>query len=316
MFTIIGLMLTGMCVGYLFRKRNTAWIQSVITLLIWLLLFILGWETGGNERVVNGLHTLGMEALLLTLAGTLGSVVAAKILWQATAHKASPASSAPSEEPSGVQADGDAPRHATWHALKGSLVIVSFFVAGALLAWLHCMPFDVAQTDIGFYALAALMTSVGISIGSDPQTLRNFRSLHPRLLWLPLCTIVGTLVGCALLSVVLQGRSLTDCLAVGSGMGYYSLSSIFITEYRGAELGTVALLANISREILTLLTAPLLVRLFGRLAPIAAGGATTMDTTLPVIVRASGRDLVVVSIFHGFLTDFSVPFLVTLFCSL
>lgn len=111
-------------------------------------------------------------------------------------------------------------------------------------------------------------------------------------------------------------RSLTDCLAVGSGFGYYSLSSIFITEYRGGELGTVALLANIIREILTLLAAPLLVRWFGRLAPISAGGATTMDTTLPVIMQASGQEFVVVSIFHGFLVDFSVPFLVTLFCSL
>ena len=111
-------------------------------------------------------------------------------------------------------------------------------------------------------------------------------------------------------------RSAGDCLAVGAGFGYYSLSSIFITEYKGAELGTVALLANITREILTLLLAPLLARWFGPLAPIAAGGATTMDTTLPIIVQASGQRFVIVSIFHGFLVDFSVPFLVTLFCGL
>ncbi|HAD01761.1 MAG TPA: hypothetical protein DCE74_06040, partial [Porphyromonadaceae bacterium] len=82
--------------------------------------------------------------------------------------------------------------------------------------------------------------------------------------------------------------SLTDCLAVGSGFGYYSLSSVFITQYKGAEMGTIALTANIIREILTLLAAPLMVRYFGRLAPICAGGATTMDTTLPIITRYSG----------------------------
>ena len=117
-------------------------------------------------------------------------------------------------------------------------------------------------------------------------------------------------------SLILTHRSITDCLAVGSGFGYYSLSSIFITEYKGAELGTIALLANISREILTLLAAPLLVRWFGNLAPISAGGATTMDTTLPIITRTAGQQFVVVSIFHGFVVDFSVPFLVTLFCSI
>lgn len=83
-----------------------------------------------------------------------------------------------------------------------------------------------------------------------------------------------------------------------------------------AELGTIALLSNITREIITLLFAPLLVRWFGNLAPISAGGATTMDTTLPIITRYSGQSFVVVSIFHGFVVDFSVPFLVTLFCSI
>lgn len=160
------------------------------------------------------------------------------------------------------------------------------------------------------------MTSVGISVGNDPQTLKNFRTLNPRLIFLPVMTIAGTLAGTAVISLLLTHRSLTDCLAIGSGFGYYSLSSIFITEYRGAELGTIALLANISREIITLLAAPLLVRWFGRLAPISAGGATTMDTTLPIITRTSGQEFVVVSIFHGFTVDFSVPFLVTLFCSL
>lgn len=160
------------------------------------------------------------------------------------------------------------------------------------------------------------MFSVGLSVGNDPQTLKNFRSLNPRLVFLPIMTILGTLAGSAAVSLILTHRSLTDCLAVGSGFGYYSLSSIFITEYKGAELGTIALLANISREILTLLAAPLLVRWFGNLAPISAGGATTMDTTLPIITRTAGQQFVVVSIFHGFVVDFSVPFLVTLFCSI
>lgn len=78
----------------------------------------------------------------------------------------------------------------------------------------------------------------------------------------------------------------------------------------------MALLANISRELITLLCAPLLARWFGRLAPISAGGATTMDTTLPIITRVSGSRYVILSVFHGFTVDFSVPFLVTFFCSL
>ena len=200
--------------------------------------------------------------------------------------------------------------------MKGSLIIVGFFVLGALCGVYHLIPYDFTQSKLSFYALCALMFSVGVSVGNDPQTLRNFRSLNPRLIFLPVMTILGTLAGCAVVSLFLSHRSVTDCMAVGAGFGYYSLSSIFITEYKGPELGTIALLSNITREIITLLFAPLLGRWFGNLAPISAGGATTMDTTLPIITRYSGQSFVVVSIFHGFVVDFSVPFLVTLFCSI
>lgn len=200
--------------------------------------------------------------------------------------------------------------------MKGSLIIVGFFVLGIIVGLCHFVPQGFLDSDVSYYALCALMFCVGISIGCDTSVLKSFRKVNPRLMFLPVMTIVGTLAGCAAASLVLGHRQLIDCLAIGSGFGYYSLSSIFITEYRGPELGTIALLANICREILTLLCAPLLARYFGKLAPISVGGATSMDTTLPIITRASGEQFIVVSIFHGFCVDFSVPFLVTFFCSL
>lgn len=200
--------------------------------------------------------------------------------------------------------------------MKGSLTIVAFFFLGVFLGVNELIPIDISKTELSYYALCALMFFVGLSVGNDTETLRSFKKLRPGMALLPLMTIAGTLIGSALVSVILSQRSLTDCLAVGSGFGYYSLSSIFITEYRGAELGTIALLSNISREILTLMFAPLIVRFFGKLALISAGGATTMDTTLPVIARFSGQEFIIVSIFHGFFVDLSVPFLVVFFCSI
>lgn len=200
--------------------------------------------------------------------------------------------------------------------MKGSLIIVGFFVLGIVCGLYHWLPDVVMQSDISFYVLCALMFFVGMSVGSNTSALKSFKKLNPRLALLPLMTIVGTLAGCSIVALLLPHRSLADCLAVGSGFGYYSLSSIFITRYCGPELGMVALLANIVREVFTLLGAPLLVRYFGPLSPISVGGATTMDTTLPIITRCSGNDFVILSIFHGFVVDFSVPFLVTFFCSL
>ena len=200
--------------------------------------------------------------------------------------------------------------------MKGSLIIVGFFVLGTICGVCHLLPFDIAETNISYYALCALMFSVGLSVGNDPQTLKNFRSLNPRLVFLPIMTILGTLAGSAAVSLILTHRSITDCLAVGSGFGYYSLSSIFITDYKGAELGTIALLANIFREMMALLGAPLIRKYFGKLAPISAAGVNSMDVLLPSITQYSGKDVIPIAIFHGILIDMSVPVFVSFFCNL
>lgn len=309
MISVIGSMLLGILLGYLLRGRNIWFIQPCITFFIWLLLWLLGIEVGSNETIVQGLHTLGLEAVVLTLGGALGSATAAWGLWKMV-RRGNKKSTTEADS-----AESEAAKGSAWAILKSSLVIVMFFAVGIGCGLMRLLPIDVHETGISFYALYALMISVGMSMGSDPQMLRSFRSLSPRMAVLPLFTIVGTLSGVLITGLLLGQRPLTDYLAVGSGFGYYSLSSILITEYRGAELGTVALLANICRELLTMLGAPLLLRSFGRLAPISIGGATSMDSTLPIITRACGKPYAVLSIFHGFCVDSSVPFLVALFCS-
>lgn len=200
--------------------------------------------------------------------------------------------------------------------MKGSLLLIFFFAVGALSGFSQVVPAWVYTSDLTLYALGALLFSVGVSIGHQPEMLHRFVQLDKRFLLLPLATVLGTWVGVVCVWFFRSRYSLADCLAIGSGFGYYSLSSVFIHTYRGAELGTIALLANIFREVFTLLFAPWIVRFFGPLAPISAGGATTMDTTFPVILQTAGERFTVLSFYHGFVVDFSVPFLVTAFCSL
>lgn len=200
--------------------------------------------------------------------------------------------------------------------MKGSLIIVGFFILGIAAGLSGMVPESIIDGDLTFYALCALLLCVGIGIGSDRNIVTKFKSLDVRMALLPLGTALGTFAGSLVVSFILSGRSPLDCLAVGSGFGYYSLSSIFITEYKGAELGTIALLANIIREMVTLLLSPVLAKVFGPIAPISSGGVTSMDTTLPIIMASSGEQYSAVSIFHGFILDFSIPFLVTFWCTL
>ena len=208
--------------------------------------------------------------------------------------------------------------------MKGSLKVVAFFIAGCLLSWFLGTREIKLDIDISRYVLYLLMLQVGLSIGSDKNIAQTLKAIRPKLLLVPLATIVGTLSFSAIAAFFISKWSIFDCLAIGSGFAYYSLSSILITELKTAslglqlatELGTIALIANIIREIMTLLGAPVFAKFFGRLAPICAGGATTIDTTLPVIIKYSGKDIVFIAILHGIIVDLSVPFLVSFFCSL
>ena len=305
MLSVVLFIFGGVVIGRLLRRYRLGWVSRLTDALIWLLLLLLGVEAGSNPQVVGSLSTLGLEATLIALMALAGCCLLSWLMWRVLKlHK--------KEETTADGAGGTG----LWQALRGSLIIVGWFVIGFALGLTRLVPSWAYGGKVVIYCICVLMCSVGISVGHDPETVRRFRSLNPRLALLPLVTITGTLVPMALLSLCMPHRSLTDLLAVGSGFGYYSLSSVFITQMRSVELGTVALLSNIVREVLTLLLAPLMVRVFGCLSPIACGGATTADTTLPVITRCCGPAYVPLSLYHGFLMDFSVPFIVTFFCSL
>ena len=108
--------------------------------------------------------------------------------------------------------------------MKGSIIIVSFFIIGVLMGWTGWLPDFLLETDYTQYVLYLLMFLVGLSIGGDNKLREILLRLRFHVLLVPLATIVGTLLGSALISLVLIDLSFTDCMAVGTGFGYYSLS--------------------------------------------------------------------------------------------
>jgi uncharacterized membrane protein YbjE (DUF340 family) len=196
--------------------------------------------------------------------------------------------------------------------MKGSLIILAFFVAGIFLGIYELLPLHLLQNDYSLYALYLLMFLVGIGIGSNKNALNLIKEVNLKILLVPLSVILGTYLGVSLFALIQTNLNLTDLLAVGSGFGYYSLSSVLISEIAGDTLGVIALLSNITREIITLLLTPVFARYFGKLAPIASGGATAMDTTLPVITKYIGSDFAIISVFSGVVLTILVPILIEL----
>ena len=82
MLKVVAIMFCGMAVGFLLRKRRLRVVPHAVTVLIWLLLFFLGIEAGENPQVINGISHLGLEALWLSLAGIVGTVLFSWGLWK------------------------------------------------------------------------------------------------------------------------------------------------------------------------------------------------------------------------------------------
>jgi len=196
--------------------------------------------------------------------------------------------------------------------MKGSLIILAFFAAGLLFGIYNLLPEHLLQNDYSLYALYLLMFLVGIGIGSNKESISLIKSVKLKILLVPLSVIIGTYLGVSIFALIQNKISLAESLAVGSGFGYYSLSSVLISEVSGDVLGVIALLSNITREIITLLLTPVFAKYFGKLAPISSGGATAMDTTLPVITKFIGSDYAIISVFSGVVLTILVPFLIAL----
>jgi uncharacterized membrane protein YbjE (DUF340 family) len=195
--------------------------------------------------------------------------------------------------------------------MKFTLLILAFFGAGILGGMSGLVPETIIIDDVAMMALYVLLLFVGMGVGSDSAALSNILKMRGWALFVPVSVAVGSMGGAALLGLALPGIGVRESLAVGAGFGYYSLSSVIISQLHSETLGVIALLANIIREVITLISVPILVRL-GNLAPIAAGGATPMDTTLPLISRYVPCEYTVIAVFSGLVLSMIVPLLIPL----
>lgn len=165
-------------------------------------------------------------------------------------------------------------------------------------------------------ALDVMIFIAGIEIGSNRGILKRICNLHSALLALaiPLAVACGSICGALLLGHI-AGLNAYDSLLVGGGLGWYSFSSVVISAMYSTEIGTVAFLANMMREISGFFLIPLLVRVHKFLA-LAPSGAATMDSGLPVVIKYTNLHVGMYSFINGLVLTLIVPVLISWLLSL
>jgi uncharacterized membrane protein YbjE (DUF340 family) len=83
MLTVFAIMLAGIGAGYFLRRiPDIKIIGKLITGFIFLLLFFLGISVGHNEKIVNNLTTIGLQALIITMGAIAGSILLAWFVYK------------------------------------------------------------------------------------------------------------------------------------------------------------------------------------------------------------------------------------------
>ncbi|MBO8173719.1 MAG: lysine exporter LysO family protein [Thermococcus sp.] len=157
--------------------------------------------------------------------------------------------------------------------------------------------------------LYLLIFIIGVDLGKS-KGIKEIRELGKIALLLPLATVVGSLMG-GLLASFLLGLRIKWALAVSAGFGWYSLTGPLLAQY-STVYGVIGFLANLTREILTILFYPIAIKKIPKELAVSMGGATTMDSTLPVLVKFGGSEITIIAFVHGFILTAIAPFLIPL----
>ncbi len=190
------------------------------------------------------------------------------------------------------------------------VILMASMIAGIVLAYTGVLPASWAGTFSGlpFYCLCVMLAVVGYGMGKDKDALRALVKRNLYSLLVPLGTVIGTFFGGFVAGLVLQ-MALRESMAVAGGFGWYTYSAVYLAEARSADLGAIAFLSNVFREVFAIFTIPLVARIAGPYPAVSIGGATTMDVTLPIITKYAGSQAGIVAFVHGVVISAIVPVL-------
>lgn len=293
------IILVPMVIGYAIKIKETKILHQfgkITMLLLYIILFIMGISLGQLDNLAQQLPQIGIYALtfIVFIQGLtfLGLFLYDKLFPQ-------PLAKTTDKMPS------------RWRIVLDSLklclvVLIGFFIGLWGKGWVN-LPFGSST-----YVLVVLIFCVGIQLRNNGISIRsvffNQRGMITGAIFV-LTSLLGGIIGAQVLNVpIVQG------LAVSSGLGWYSLSSVTLNNAWGPIWGSIAFFNDLSRELISLFIVPLFMQHY-RSTAIGYTGATAIDCTLPIIQKAGGVEVLPLAFSFGFITNIAPPVLLVFFTS-
>lgn len=302
LWVIMVFLMVGFAIGFfnLLANRFLKLTEYLTTGGLIVLLLSMGAKIGANDQILSQLGEIGFRALFLALGSILGSLILLIMVSKRFLHTFE---SAQLDDPKlGEKQNGNMMSMIIFFSVIGGVLIGLFILPDTYFSYLE---------PITNYALGILLFGIGIDIGRNRQILIRVVDFGWKIVLIPILVGAGSIIGAFLMGSFL-GMGGKEAAAIGAGFGWYSLSGIILSKIHSVEIGSLAFLTNIMRELITFLILPFVAKYLGKLACIAPGGATTMDVTLPIIKEVAGEEIVIPAFISGFVLSTLVPILVPL----
>lgn len=329
-YLIIGIFGAGL--GFIVRKKHVtigkaSLISFIETAMICVLIFVMSTRIGANDEIAGNLGTIGVYGLLSTVIIFIMTILVTYITRKLLgfdakgkiAEKAVISDSETQEEvPESIKEKEDG-ASGKLKIDKMAVFIVVFVVLGLICGrflvsklFSSYGDFESAASMMLKIALSILMFFVEFEIGIDDSGGGNFRTAGLKVLFFPVTTIVGAILGGVVLALIVP-VTLKESLAIASGFGWYSMAPVLIMESGHLTASAISFVHNLTRELLSMLIVPFVARYVGFIEAACMPGSPSMDVCLPIIERSTNSTTVVYAFLNGFLVSGTVPILVPLF---
>lgn len=295
-FWLITQLLLCLCLGFIFAhkipKKLVRFAFQVLPYFTYILLIAIAFEFSDILHQIERPIQILSTSFILSLVTSVGAFLCCYILFKSIGHQ---------------------PAHgkvSTALLLKSLLNISYAFIALVLGYGLAELVhyFNLNLSISTWNLLLIFMLFIGLDLAYSPLD-RSW--LNWKIMLVPLGCIIGSLAGALLSSFIIKDVNLKDLIMLSQGYGFYSMSGIVVTELKNAELGSIALMNDLFREIIAILLMYSIGWRYPRSA-ISAAAATAMDVTLPMVKQACGNNFIPHAMVSGFILSILAPIAISI----
>ncbi|WP_010116158.1 lysine exporter LysO family protein [Acinetobacter sp. P8-3-8] len=287
-------------IGFMLARRLPQWLESIALKILpyftYILLIAIAIEFSQTIHSISNPSIILSHAIMISIATSIGAFLCCYAVFRGIGYQ-------PSQGKVSAQ------------LLIKSLINISYaFIAlasGYALAELFSL-FNYALHVSTWHLLLVFMFLIGLDLAYSPldRTWLNWK-----IMLVPIACIIGSLLGAIFISFFIQSISLKDLIMLSQGYGFYSMTGIVVTELKNAQLGSVALMNDLFREIFAIVLMYLVGWRYPRSA-ISSAGATAMDVTLPMVKQACGNAFIPHAMVSGFVLSLLAPIAVSILAAL